>query len=546
MKVKPSVSVLRTDWDSVSRVYALVPFALSVIASAADRNSGRVTGDGLQPQFLTGYRWLRGDALSFDAICGVLGREEWPVPERLTALAISSFANRGNRCWPGPGVAAARAGLSRREFLRTLGSLVERGAIVIEKPAERRGRGSELRLVFAEEGPWFEEDVNPRMVETVLARTAHRGTARLVLAAFAALADEYGIVSGFGQEDLREAAGVPETTFRRARTALLASGELEVLEAGGGRGRTTCWRIRLGDLPTSPAAGGRGGGPVGPVGSGPPGGSAGRPATSGESPVRGQAGAATPRAGSGGRKPRRASRSEIPPVAQPQTPPETTPSSSLPVGVAPVSGSESPPLNARAGREPPNLKTTPPDPPGAGGNGGDRVVAVEELYRTDRGRRRPRTVLVDVAAACATLRPPGPVDVNDWQRTQALLAATVGEDTFAIWLAPLELRAVNATGTLVVTAPPDTASWIRSRYVTAIQAAAHHAGRDVLLADDMLAAAIGAGGMTDHPAGQHPAAEAAGPPLVAPPERSAEPPPVPVPVYRPRRRRWRRPRRPSH
>ena len=77
----------------------------------------------------------------------------------------------------------------------------------------------------------------------MLGHSRARGPARLLLAALAALADEYGRVDGLATEDLCRAAGLANSTYRRARTALLASGEVELVDDGGGRGRMNRWRV---------------------------------------------------------------------------------------------------------------------------------------------------------------------------------------------------------------------------------------------------------------------------------------------------------------
>ena len=40
------------------------------------------------------------------------------------------------------------------------------------------------------------------------------------------------------------AAGMADSTYRRARAALMASGELTLVTAGGGRARTNAWVLR--------------------------------------------------------------------------------------------------------------------------------------------------------------------------------------------------------------------------------------------------------------------------------------------------------------
>ncbi len=59
----------------------------------------------------------------------------------------------------------------------------------------------------------------------------------------AALADEQRVLEGVTTERLCAAAGVTDRTYRRARAALLSSGELVLRGGTGGRGNTNCWEI---------------------------------------------------------------------------------------------------------------------------------------------------------------------------------------------------------------------------------------------------------------------------------------------------------------
>jgi hypothetical protein len=212
---------------------------LSVIASVA-RGDVR---DGIQPIPSPCCVRLRGEALSHAALAALLGREDLPVADRLVALAVGTYAGGDQRAWPKTRTAAKRAGLAVRRCEEALERLIDGGEIVVEREGRGRGGAAVLRLVFAQSGPWWEHDVNVGLVETVLDRTGQTGPARLVLAAHAALADADGVVSGFTNDDLTAASGVADTTFRRARSRLQRSGELELLEAGGGRGRLNRWRV---------------------------------------------------------------------------------------------------------------------------------------------------------------------------------------------------------------------------------------------------------------------------------------------------------------
>lgn len=59
----------------------------------------------------------------------------------------------------------------------------------------------------------------------------------------------------------------------------------------------------------------------------------------------------------------------------------------------------------------------------------------------------------------------------------------LGEDMFAIWLGPLELIAVDA-GVLVIAAPPETVSWVRSRYGRLLSAIAERTCRELRFAEE--------------------------------------------------------------
>jgi hypothetical protein len=106
-----------------------------------------------------------------------------------------------------------------------------------------RGRSSTLTLGFAKRGPWREERINPQLFQTVLGYTRARVPARVLLATLAALANDEREVLGLTTEEICGAAGVSDRTYRRARAALLASGELVAESCAGGRGNTNRWRL---------------------------------------------------------------------------------------------------------------------------------------------------------------------------------------------------------------------------------------------------------------------------------------------------------------
>ncbi len=91
-------------------------------------------------------------------------------------------------------------------------------------------------------------------------------------------------------------------------------------------------------------------------------------------------------------------------------------------------------------------------------------MLVEECYVTDRGRTRRRKVKVDLDEVRRGLGLPTADHRGGWERIRGLLAEAVGESRFEIWLAPLELLAVDRAGKLVIGAPPETAAWVWDRF----------------------------------------------------------------------------------
>ena len=190
--------------------------------------------------------------MSRQAIAAVLARTDLASGERLVALSLASFAGRENRAWPGAPAASARAGLSRSRYQQARERLVARGLVAVDERATGRGRASTVALLFADVGPWWDADINVELFEAVLACSRVRGPERLLLATMAAIADEEGAVRDLSTEQLCAAAGIADRTYRRARAALLASGQLELVNGVGGRGNTNVWTVRdpreLGDV----------------------------------------------------------------------------------------------------------------------------------------------------------------------------------------------------------------------------------------------------------------------------------------------------------
>jgi DnaA N-terminal domain len=401
--------------------------------------------------------------MSHAAIAGVLARDELSLGERLVAWSLASFANRDQLAWPGIAAAGARAGLGRSRCLEAREQLVRRGLLDVEKRGVGRGRASAVRLLFAQSGPWWDGDVNVELVEAVLGYSRARGPARLLLAALAAISDGSGVVEGLVTEELCRAAGLANSTYRRARAALLASGELAVDGDAGGRGRTCRWTVRCsverGAAPvverrrrTAPPAGTR------PL----------------VAAVRAKASADVENGpiltGVSGRK------GPILTGVSDENPAKTPP--------------KAPPPNVRAGREPlnPGIRNPPSPPEGGSDRAGE--LFIEETYRTPRGRLRRRHVAVDPREACAGLVSPGGADDRDWKRIRELVATRVGESMFEIWLAAIELHAVDADGALILIAPDATREWVRGRYQRLIAGAAEQLGRVAVIADAVRSVAI--------------------------------------------------------
>jgi hypothetical protein len=118
---------------------------------------------------------------------------------------------------------------------------------------------------------------------------------------------------------------------------------------------------------------------------------------------------------------------------------------------------KTPALNTRTGREPRNLGTAPPTPLEGGLT--PATIEVEEHYLSSDGRRRRRTVLVDLEQVRGRLRPPTNDDRGDWDQVRAVLMGAVSESVYAIWFMPLQLVAIDQTGTLIVADDPALCGW---------------------------------------------------------------------------------------
>ncbi|MGO9791175.1 MAG: DnaA N-terminal domain-containing protein [Solirubrobacteraceae bacterium] len=407
--------------------------------------------------------------MSRDAIAAVLARDDLACGDRLAAFSLASFAGREHRAWPGAAAAAQRAGLSRSRYLQARDRLVRRGLVLVETEASGRGRSSTLVLALARTGPWWEGEINVDLFEAVLGYSAATGVARLLLAAMAVLADEDGAVRDLTTERICAAAGIAAKSYQRAKSELLASGALVLVNGVGGRGNTNVWTVRDpcvragGGVPRAPRRA------VLPAGTRPLVGVAGLGAASGAA----AAGCATERVKGGQAQTVLAANgltlTSLPAAkgGQVQTlfnPLRAETPAESPAQRAPERVVKTRPLRARGGTNAvnPGIPEDPPSPPAGGSR--SRSMLVEQAVVSERGRRRRRMVRVDLDELRRGLGLVSAADRADWQRVRELLEATVGESTFSIWLDPVELVAVDGERRLVVAAPAAAAAWTAERY----------------------------------------------------------------------------------
>jgi len=117
---------------------------------------------------------------------------------------------------------------------------------------------------------------------------------------------------------------------------------------------------------------------------------------------------------------------------------------------------------------------------------------VIEEYVTDRGRRRQRTVVVDLDEIRSQFRAPGDAELTDWQAIRSELRRVVGDSTFEIWLGQLGLAAVDQDGALVLAAPAATRAWVAKRFGRLLERVVGSAGRSMRAADDRELQLLGA------------------------------------------------------
>ncbi len=118
-------------------------------------------------------------------------------------------------------------------------------------------------------------------------------------------------------------------------------------------------------------------------------------------------------------------------------------------------------------------------------------MLVEQAVVSERGRRRRRMVRVDLDELRRSLGLVSAADRVDWQRIRELLEGTVGESTFAIWLEPVELIAVDGERRLVVAAPAAAAAWTAERYGRLLASCAQRVGRELRFASEPEVCALG-------------------------------------------------------
>jgi hypothetical protein len=115
--------------------------------------------------------------VSHRAIAAVLAHTDLSMGERLVALSLASFTNREERAFPRNAAAAARASLSRSRYLEAREQLVARRLVAIEEAGRGRGQATTLIALFAQVGPWWDGEINARLLEHVLTYSPARGPA---------------------------------------------------------------------------------------------------------------------------------------------------------------------------------------------------------------------------------------------------------------------------------------------------------------------------------------------------------------------------------
>ncbi|MDQ6806757.1 MAG: hypothetical protein M3065_17760 [Actinomycetota bacterium] len=118
------------------------------------------------------------------------------------------------------------------------------------------------------------------------------------------------------------------------------------------------------------------------------------------------------------------------------------------------------------------------------------MVTIVEQFVTERGRKRRRAVTVDLNELRAQLVDPTRRDQADWLAIRTHVVDRVPAHIFDIWLADLELIAVDQDGFLLLSCHAQTRSWLEDRFGPLLQAAASTVARRLRLASEAEVKAI--------------------------------------------------------
>ena len=181
--------------------------------------------------------------MSRAAIAAALALDDVAGGERLVAFSLASFANREHLAWPGTPAAAARAGLASQPLPRGAQPAAQSGA---DRDRRARWRPRALRDGRCCVSPTAHGSTGrstPSCSRPCWATAARRSGAAAARVDRRARRRAAESSTGSRADELCAAAGLSASTYRRARNALIASGELELVRGVGGRGRTNRWRI---------------------------------------------------------------------------------------------------------------------------------------------------------------------------------------------------------------------------------------------------------------------------------------------------------------
>jgi hypothetical protein len=119
---------------------------------------------------------------------------------------------------------------------------------------------------------------------------------------------------------------------------------------------------------------------------------------------------------------------------------------------------------------------------------------------------RRRKVTVDLDELRRSLRLPTASDLADWRHIREQLTGGLPASTFAIWIDPLELAAVDlGDGALLLACPEGMVGWVSDRFLPLIERCTAERGRPVRIADRTQLAALHTS--ASDPAGQRIAAQ---------------------------------------